>query len=170
MKKRAFQSNTPNPAKEEILQKIAELKGLLIIYFSQFVKMTYGQQSAGDAGIDFIVNCALKAALFPEIFAATFDKDDFNVKVKGLVDYQEFQAAIQDALDECGLAVKPCKNDGMFYANEVYGNFQRESGKTSKYEPPYNELKPFYAKSKAEKTNKEDKNKQQNGTPAPQPA
>ena len=138
---------TVSVQKVEIMAKIKELDELVALYFSQFEKATPGQKSIGDGAITFVENCAKKVPLYPEILSGTFNQEDFIVKSGGVSDFFSFKQKIAEALNGWDSAIKICKTDAMYYANEYYGIIQREAVRNNKYKPTLEELTPFYKRS-----------------------
>jgi hypothetical protein len=137
-----------NVAKEDILLKTADIRLAILALFSRYQKKTDGAKSIADAGIDFALLCAEKVPLYPEILSATFEKDDFLEKIEAIADYRDVRAVLVALLDDMDKNVKGIKTDVLAYANEYYGIIQREAERKAKYRTDYDQLKPFYKKSK----------------------
>jgi hypothetical protein len=140
-----------NSERDEILAKMDELEVLTANYFLKFTKTTKGQQSIGDASLDFVVNCAIKADLYPEILSANFNKVDFKEKLDGVNDFFTFKQKILSSINKWDLDAKVCKTDSMFYANKIYSIIQSDAKESVKYQPACDELKNFYKKSASDK-------------------
>ena len=104
----------------------------------------------GETGYLFAVNAQKRKDQFPEVLTGTFKNDDFDEKLEGVTNINSVLKHNQKINESTNEALLICKTDAAFYANVVYGLFQDAQG-DAKYKTAYDELSPFYSKSKAEK-------------------
>ena len=138
------------PTIEEINAAGDTYAALVARYVTQFSKKTKGTKSMGEAGYSFAVNAQKRKDQFPEVLTGTFKNDDFDEKLEGVTDINSVIKRNQKINESTNEALLICKTDAAFYANVVYGLFQDAQGE-AKYKTAYDELSPFYRKSKTEK-------------------
>jgi high-affinity Fe2+/Pb2+ permease len=137
---------------EDIMALATQYEQAVKDYVSQFTKTTNGTQSMGDSGYEFSMKCQVKKDMFPEILPGTFDADDFDLKMTGLLNLNQIRKQNEKINRYMEEATKICKTDGKFYANEFYSMIKKESSRSAKYKTTVDELMPFYKKSTTEKS------------------
>jgi hypothetical protein len=143
-------NTVPNLREALVLTKMGEMGDAIIAYFSDFTKVTIGAKSIKDdtdATLFFVIDAYKGMLAFPEILSATFNKQDFTLKVMGLLHFFLFKSKVLETLDnQWDTSVGICKTDALFYANKFYSIIQGETD--PKYKPLTDSLKEYYKKTK----------------------
>ena len=160
MKNKEIMAELPVPTIEEIMVAGNAYAELVARYVVPFTKKTDGTKSMGDVGFIFAENARKRKDQYPEVASGTFDADEFDVKMDGVTNMNTIKALnknIDKSMDE---ALVICKTDALSFANEFYGYLLKVKDRLVKYKTAFDELAPFYSKSKAEKvtSNKANKN------------
>ena len=81
--------------------------------------------------------------MFPEILSAKFDKEDFTLKIMGLMHFFLFKSKMQEILaSQWDTSVMICKTDALFYANKFYNIILTETD--PKYKPLTDSMKAYF--------------------------
>jgi hypothetical protein len=143
-------NTAPNAKETLVFTKIGEVGVAIADYFSDFSKTTDGQKSVGDdtdATLAFVADAYKGMLAYPEILSARFDKEDFTLKVMGLMHFFLYRSKVQEALNnQWDTSVMICKTDAFFYANKFYNIIILE--KDPKYKPLADSMRAYYKKKK----------------------
>jgi hypothetical protein len=141
-----------NPKETLVFTKMAETGIAIADYFSDYAKVTDGKKSVNDdtdATLFFIADCYKGMLAYPEILSAKFNKEDFTLKIMGLMHFFLFRSKMQEVIsNQWNTSVMICKTDALYYANEFYGIITREAARDNKYKPLAESLKVYYKKTK----------------------
>ena len=151
MKKIEKMANLPVPTLEEIIAKGEEYKALIHRYANRVTKTTIGAQSMGPAGLKFAKKCQNKKDLFPEIVPGTFQGDDFDEKMEIIEGTNTIKIQLTEIDDVMIEPLKICKTDCKSHATDYYALIKKQAPRLPKYQTTFNELSPFFSKSKSEK-------------------
>ena len=147
-------TSTDDPKLVLIQSLISQLSLAVVDYLGDYSKNTAGKKSTGDYSFEFVKECFQGMVDFPELLAATFNKEDFTSKSGALARFFSIRAAITEAIDKkWATNLMICKTDSLNYANEFYGIVQREAAKSLKYQPLLIKLKAYYKKTKSDDGN-----------------
>ncbi len=156
----------PNPKETLVFTKMAETGLAIADYFSDFTKITEGAKSISDdtdATLFFVVDAYKGMLMFPEILSARFDKEDFTLKIMGLMHFFLFKSKMQEILNnQWDTSVMICKTDALFYANKFYDIITKE--KDPKYKPLADSMRAYYKRTKKGDKNNGDKPSDDNAT------
>lgn len=143
-----------NPKETLVFTKMSETGLAIVDYFSDYAKVTNGKKSINDdtdASIIFIADCYKGMLTYPEILSSKFNKEDFSLKIMGLMHFFLFKSKMQEVIqNQWDTSVMICKTDALYYANEFYAIITKEAERDNKYKPLAESLKEYYKKKKKE--------------------